>query len=334
VHPSGLPEGASAPAEGQLRLFGTTVTRAERTAVELVEEPADVEEILQEIRRARKASAAVVLAIHAHEPSNLVDEVPSFIRRVAHQAIDAGADLVVGHGPHRLRGIEVYNKRPILYSLGNFIFQDRAFQPGAADIFENATDTLLAGIAEPVEDSGSVLDFEDDVWWESVIARATFRQGEFVRLELHPIDLGVGQPKAARGIPRFGSPSTAARILGRLKRLSEPLGTAIQIRQGSGSLRPEDKSISETVIAISGERVRAIVENSRLESLPGCSECAFLPYCGADPVYNWATQGDPVGHRPTSEFCRRQTAMFTYLFDRLRRGDDFVRRLFLAWATQ
>jgi Bacterial capsule synthesis protein PGA_cap len=234
VHPSGLPEGASAPAEGQLRLFGTTVTRAERTAVELVEEPADVEEILQEIRRARKASAAVVLALHAHEPSNLVDEVPSFLRRVARQAIDAGADLVVGHGPHRLRGIEVYNKRPVLYSLGNFIFQDRAFQPGAADIFENATDTLLAGIAEPVEDSGSVLDFEDDVWWESVIARATFRQGEFVRLELHPIDLGVGQPKAARGIPRFGSPSTAARILGRLKRLSEPLGTAIQIREGIG----------------------------------------------------------------------------------------------------
>jgi hypothetical protein len=74
--------------------------------------------------------------------------------------------------------------------------------------------------------------------------------------------------------------------------------------------------------------------SDRLESLPGCSECAFLPYCGADPVYNWATQGDPVGHRPTSEFCRRQTAMFTYLFDRLRRGDDFVRRLFLAWATQ
>lgn len=83
-----------------------------------------------------------------------------------------------------------------------------------------------------------------------------------------------------------------------------------------------------------GERVRAIAENSCLECLPGCSECAFVPYCGADPVYNWATQGDPIGHRPTSAFCKRQTGLFTYLFDRWQHGDDFLRRLFLAWAAQ
>ena len=38
--------------------------------------------------------------------------------------IHAGADLVVGHGPDILRGIEVHRSRPILYSLGNFIFQN------------------------------------------------------------------------------------------------------------------------------------------------------------------------------------------------------------------
>jgi hypothetical protein len=35
--------------------------------------------------------------------------------------IDAGADAVVGHGPHVLRGIEFYRGRPIAYSLGNFV---------------------------------------------------------------------------------------------------------------------------------------------------------------------------------------------------------------------
>lgn len=83
-----------------------------------------------------------------------------------------------------------------------------------------------------------------------------------------------------------------------------------------------------------GEKVRALVDNSCLESLPGCSECAFAPYCGSDPVYNWSTQGDPIGHRPTSEFCTRQTGLFTYLFERWRHGDEFVRRLFLGWASQ
>jgi His-Xaa-Ser system radical SAM maturase HxsB len=85
---------------------------------------------------------------------------------------------------------------------------------------------------------------------------------------------------------------------------------------------------------MSGSKVRALVENSCLETLPGCSECAYAPYCGADPVFNWATQGDIVGHRPSGEFCKRQMGIFAYLFDHLRHGDSFVRNLFLTWATQ
>jgi len=42
------------------------------------------------------------------------------LRAFTHTVIDAGADLVLGHGPHVLRGIEVYNDRLIAYSLGNF----------------------------------------------------------------------------------------------------------------------------------------------------------------------------------------------------------------------
>ena len=43
------------------------------------------------------------------------------LRHWAHAVIDAGADAVVGHGPHVLRGIEFYHGRPIVYSLGNFL---------------------------------------------------------------------------------------------------------------------------------------------------------------------------------------------------------------------
>jgi poly-gamma-glutamate capsule biosynthesis protein CapA/YwtB (metallophosphatase superfamily) len=43
------------------------------------------------------------------------------VRAFARAAVDAGADLVVGHGPHVLRGLEVYNGRLIAYSLGNFV---------------------------------------------------------------------------------------------------------------------------------------------------------------------------------------------------------------------
>ncbi len=39
----------------------------------------------------------------------------------AHAAIDAGADLILGHGPHVVRALELYKNRLIVYSLGNFI---------------------------------------------------------------------------------------------------------------------------------------------------------------------------------------------------------------------
>ncbi len=42
------------------------------------------------------------------------------VRAFAHAVIDAGADLVVGHGPHVLRGMELYQDRLVMYSLGNF----------------------------------------------------------------------------------------------------------------------------------------------------------------------------------------------------------------------
>ena len=48
---------------------------------------------------------------------------------LAHAAVDAGADVVMGHGPHVIQGIEVYGGKPVFYSLGNFFF-------GAARIWD------------------------------------------------------------------------------------------------------------------------------------------------------------------------------------------------------
>lgn len=60
---------------------------------------------------------------HRHVPEgveNFLGENRGDTRAFAHTCIDNGADLVVGHGPHVLRGMEVYNGKLICYSLGNF----------------------------------------------------------------------------------------------------------------------------------------------------------------------------------------------------------------------
>ncbi|RMH62752.1 MAG: CapA family protein [Calditrichaeota bacterium] len=42
--------------------------------------------------------------------------------RLAHRVLDAGADVIIGHHPHVLQGVELYKGKPVFYSLGNFIF--------------------------------------------------------------------------------------------------------------------------------------------------------------------------------------------------------------------
>jgi hypothetical protein len=50
------------------------------------------------------------------------DEVLEYMREAAHAAIDAGADIVMGHGPHTPLPIEFYRSKPIFYGLGSFVF--------------------------------------------------------------------------------------------------------------------------------------------------------------------------------------------------------------------
>jgi len=63
-----------------------------------------------------------VRALHVPETAESLGREPrGDLRRWARAVIDAGADAVVGHGPHVLRGIEFYRDRPVAYSLGNFV---------------------------------------------------------------------------------------------------------------------------------------------------------------------------------------------------------------------
>jgi His-Xaa-Ser system radical SAM maturase HxsB len=75
------------------------------------------------------------------------------------------------------------------------------------------------------------------------------------------------------------------------------------------------------------------LEDSFTLSVPMCSDCAFEPFCGADPVFHHATQGDVVGRKPDSAFCQRNMAIFKHLI-RLMRSDPFASDLFRRWATQ
>jgi poly-gamma-glutamate capsule biosynthesis protein CapA/YwtB (metallophosphatase superfamily) len=85
--------------------------------------------------RARASAAApitIVVALHkgiVHTPARLAP----YEREIAHSAIDAGADIVVGHHAHILRGIEFHRGKPIFHGLGNGCVVTRALSPGSED---------------------------------------------------------------------------------------------------------------------------------------------------------------------------------------------------------
>jgi radical SAM protein with 4Fe4S-binding SPASM domain len=75
------------------------------------------------------------------------------------------------------------------------------------------------------------------------------------------------------------------------------------------------------------------IEESFAYSAPMCTDCAFEPFCGAEPVFHHSRYGDYVGRKPDSAFCRRHMSLFRYLIQRME-ADNFVKRLFRRWATK
>lgn len=87
--------------------------------------PASLEAMQDDIEALRAEVDVVVVALHkglVHTPAQLA----MYERPVARAAIEAGADIVVGHHPHIARGIEFYKGKPIFHGLGNFVTVTRA----------------------------------------------------------------------------------------------------------------------------------------------------------------------------------------------------------------
>jgi sarcosine oxidase delta subunit len=57
------------------------------------------------------------------------------------------------------------------------------------------------------------------------------------------------------------------------------------------------------------------------------------PYCGADPVRNYALQGNLAGHRPSSDFCMKHKAIIEFLLELINQDDPGVQDVFWSWIT-
>jgi poly-gamma-glutamate capsule biosynthesis protein CapA/YwtB (metallophosphatase superfamily) len=206
----------------------------------------DVEAIARVVRSAASLADIVIVSLHCHE-SGANRSVPAdFIPIFARAVVDAGADVFVGHGPHVLRGIEIYKGKPIFYSLSNFIFQNETLLRMPSDSYEQYA--LDDDAAQPGDYLDARYDKDrrsfpaDREYWDSVAAVTKWDGSTFVELELHPITLGYQTSRAERGRPKLAAPGDAARILELLVTRSKPFGAAVTVSNGVGYVRPTPSS--------------------------------------------------------------------------------------------
>ena len=211
------------------------------------------------VRNAKEYADFVMFSMHVHENRYAFQAYsqdhfpPNYVRELAHELVDNGLDMYVGHGNHTMQGIEIYKGRPIFYNHGNFAVQrfgsdDSPPNPG------NLTNIEANEIR--------------DAWLQQFInlvafaARTRYEDGKLVEILIYPLDLGVDASKtpwSRSSIPQTPSPELAQRILADLQRFSEPFGTKISIENNIGVIRvpPEETVLVGEDLVIPGRGAEA-----------------------------------------------------------------------------
>lgn len=127
----------------------------------------DAKILLDQVRQAGEFCDYLVVYMHWGIEKNETPE--DYQRELGKKLIDAGADLVIGSHPHVLQGIEYYQGKPIVYSLGNFVFGSSIPKTGLlrADIDLDQQSTVLsfvpgtsgAGYTRTLKDPGKLAEF-------------------------------------------------------------------------------------------------------------------------------------------------------------------------------
>jgi poly-gamma-glutamate synthesis protein (capsule biosynthesis protein) len=167
-----------------------------------IDNTADWDRNIAAIKAAKKQADVVIVYQHFQTVGT-----PEWQRRWAHAAIDAGGTVYVAHGEPQLFGAESYKGKPVLYGLGNFIFQTKT-EPGH---------------------------YPQEVW-EAAVAELTVGKGTVSSVRFTPILVKDAPNLATRGFPVVAADSTRDRILDRLAKLSREIGSDLKIENGAAVL--------------------------------------------------------------------------------------------------
>ncbi len=203
----------------------------------------DEDRILRSVRNGARQADHVIVYSHSHDIGRETAPAAEHLRAFIKKCMDAGADAFVISGPHTLRGVEIYNGKPIFYSLGDFFMQNETIEPVPTDMIEGeglGIEALAADYydsrskPDPATGFPTAYHPANPAVWESVVPVATFEGHTATRIVFYPVDIGFRVPRPHQGTPRLAEPELGRKILERFIQMSEIYGTRIVIRDGVG----------------------------------------------------------------------------------------------------
>jgi len=218
--------------EDVFHFMGTKFSVGKEFRVTTVAEREDLDRNLKWIRDARRMADWVLYSFHNHGASPKPEIAPDFARAFARECVDNGADIYIGHGTGRDRGIEIYKGKPIFHGLGVFMGQNDQVPMQPYELlarFGLGHDNTPADFYEARSGKGTKGHHIAPEMWESAVVVLKYEAHKLKSMRLHPIDLAMRLPRHARGRPILAAPGSDIyrSVIKRFQRLSEPLGTKI-----------------------------------------------------------------------------------------------------------
>lgn len=197
--------------------------------------------MVEDVARLRSKVDLVLVAYHWG--AEKMETPKDYQKQLAHAAIAAGADAVIGHHPHVLQGVEIVSGKPVLYSLGNYAFGSRS-----------------------------------DAAKDSALARLVVRGKRIERLEMIPLNV---HNRFVEFNPRVAEGEVRERILQTLERLSGDLGATGTRENGRWvvDLRGAPAVAVEAPVEATGDALDAVASSGdeAVEASEGADAPAVAP---------------------------------------------------------
>lgn len=193
----------------------------------------DLVRTLANVRDARIQADVVIVSIHSHQVNPISpSQNAEFVEIFAKKCLEEGADIIVCHGPHSMRGIELYKQGIIFHGLGNMIFQteQQQFVPEEFYLKYGSTRQSCDGVgtinkARSKNNTRGFITSQKE--WHSVIVSISC-DNHLLDITLFPIEISKQS-----GLPSL---SSDVAILEELNELCNDFGTKVTIENGIGKL--------------------------------------------------------------------------------------------------